>query len=179
MSNFHLTLMHREALRRLEDGRLLAGRGDSAYLLTLLGFELLLKLVHEVVVGHRTSHRHKYDLIFLDLPEGVQKEILDRAGSRIGPSALNTVAADIFKEWGENFISLRYPYEKYEGLTEEEYLHLGDQWVEAGAPLEEAQFRYFPQELFGVVEGLKQITDEMAHNSFQQRPIGAAKFSSS
>lgn len=170
MSNFHLTLMHREALRRLDDANVLAGRGDSAHLLSLLGFELLLKLVHEVTVGKQTFHRHKYDLIFQDLPAETQKEILKRAGNRIGPSDLNIAAPDIFKEWGENFISLRYPYEKYKGLTEQEYIRLGDQWVEAGAPLEEAQFRYYPEELFGIVEGLKQMADEMANNSFQRYP---------
>ena len=176
MSNFHLTLMHREALRRLEDAKVLAGRGDSAHLLSLLDFELLLKLVYEVTVGKKTLHGHKYQLIFRDLAAETQKEILERAGNRIGPSALNTAASDIFKEWGENFISLRYPYEKYEGLTEEEYLRLSDQWVEAGAPLEEAQFRYFPEELFGMVEGLKQIADEMANNSFQRTAFGGPEF---
>lgn len=172
MPNFHLTLMHREALRRLDDAKVLAGRGDSAHLLSLLGFELLLKLVHEVIVGQKTPHGHKYHLIFCDLPAETQKEILERAGNRIGPSALNTAASDILKEWGENFISLRYPYEKYEGLTEDEYLSLGAQWVEAGAPLNGAQFRYFPEELFGIVEGLKQMAAEMANNSFQRAPIG-------
>jgi len=175
MSNFHLTLMHREALRRLEDAKLLAGRGDSAHLLSLLGFELLLKLVHEVTVGKKTSHGHKYHLIFRDLPAETQKEILERAGNRIGPSALNNTGADIFKEWGDNFISLRYPYEKYEGLTEEEYLRLGDKWIKAGAPIEGAQFRFFPEELFGIVEGLKQMAEEMANNSFQRMPIGDAQ----
>lgn len=49
---------------------------------------------------------------------------------------------------GENLVNLRYPYEKYEGLTEKEYLALGEDWVKAGASLEEAHFRYFPEELF-------------------------------
>lgn len=175
MSNFHLKLMHREALRRLEDAQALGGRGDSAHLLSLLGLELLLKLVHEVVVSKKTFHGHKYQLIFCDLPAETQREILARAGNRIGPSALNTGASDILKEWGENFISLRYPYEKYEGLTEEEYHLLGEEWIESGAPIEEAMFRYFPEELFGMLEALKQMADEMASNSFQRMPIGAAK----
>jgi HEPN domain-containing protein len=167
MSNFYLTLMHREALRRLEDAQLLAGRGDSAHLLSLLGMELLLKLVHEVAVGRKTSHGHKYELIFRDLPDETKNEIIQRAGNRIGPSELNTAAPDILKKWGENFITLRYPYEKYEGLTEEEYHRLGAEWIEAGAPVEKALFRYFPKELFGMVDALKQMADEMASNSFQ------------
>lgn len=165
--------MHREALRRLEDAKVLAGRGDSAHLLSLLGFELLLKLVHEATLGKKTLHRHKYHLIFRDLSTETQKEILEKARERIGISGLNNVASDIFKEWGENFINLRYPYEKYEGLTEEEYLSKGSKWVDAGATLESAHFRYFPEELFGMVEALKQMTDDMASNSFQRTPSGA------
>ena len=157
---------------------MLAGRGDSAHLLSLLGLELLLKLVHEVSAGKKTPHGHKYHLIFRDLPANTQTEILERAGNRIGPSALNTAAADIFKEWGTNFISLRYPYERYEGLTEEEYHQLGDDWVASGAPVEEAFFRYFPQELFGIVDALKNMANEMANNSFQRTPTDAAELQS-
>ena len=169
MTDFYLTLMHREAIRRLEDAEFLRNRGDSAHLLSLLGLELLLKLVHEVVVGKKTSHRHQYHLIFHDLPLETQKEILERAHDRIGPSALDTNTSVILKEWGNNFISLRYPYEKYEGLTEAEYHQKSEDWIQAGAPLEEATFRYFPEELFGIIEALKQMTNEMANNSFQRK----------
>lgn len=154
---------------------MLAGRGDSAHLLSLLGLELLLKLVHEVSTGKKTFHGHKYDLIFRDLPVETQTEILERAGNRIGTSALNNAAADILKEWGENFISLRYPYEKYEGFTEEEYQKLGDDWIAAGAPVDKAYFRYFPEELFGMVDALKKMAEEMANNSFQRMPIGGVE----
>jgi hypothetical protein len=41
--------------------------------------------------------------------------------------------------------------------------------------LEEATFRYFPEELFGLIEALKQMSGEMASNSFQRTPNGAAK----
>lgn len=167
--------MYREALRRLEDAQVLAGRGDSAHLLSLLGFELLLKLVHEVSTGKKTSHGHRYHLIFSDLPKATQTEILERAGNRIGSSALNTSAVDVLKEWGTNFISLRYPYERYEGVSEEEYRKLGSEWVEAGAPLEEASFRYFPEELFGMIDALRNIAFEMTNNSFKQTSTGPAE----
>ena len=175
MASFHLTLMHREALRRLEDAKLLARRSDSAHLLSLLGFELLLKLIHEIALGQKTKHGHKYELIFSDLPAETQEAILKEARTRIGLSALNSAPLDVLKEWGGNFIDLRYPYEKYEGLTEQEYLRLGDRWVAAGAPLEEAQLRYYPEELFAMVETLRQVADDMANNLFQRTPIGAAE----
>lgn len=168
--SFHLTLMHREALRRLDDGEALSGRGDSAHLLCLLGFELLLKLVHEVTLGKETLHGHKYDLIFCDLPAEIQEEILVNSRARIGHSSLSTNPLDVLKEWGQNFIALRYPYEKYKGLTEEEYLSMGQRWLEADAPLEGAQFRYYPEELFAMLEVLKKMSNDMAKNSFRRMP---------
>lgn len=171
---FHFTLMHRDALRFLEDAKLLANRGDSAHLLVLLGFELLLKLVHEVTLGRKTKHLHKYQLIFSDLPPATQEEILKVARTRIGPSNLNSAPLDIFTDWGKNFIDLRYCYEKYEGLSEEEYLNLGKAWEESGAKPEEATFRYHPEELFAMVESLKQMAQNLANNSFKPTPNGAA-----
>ena len=175
MAFFHLTLMHREALRRLEDAAALAGRGDSAHLLSLLGFELLLKLVHEVVLGRKTTRGHKYQEVFSDLPSEIQQILLTVARTRIGPSALNSDPTAVLEQWGKNFIDLRYPYEKYEGLTEAEYERLGRDWIEAGAPLDKARFRFYPEELFGMVESLKQMAEQMANNSFQRTPIGAAE----
>ena len=166
MSNFHLVLMHREALRRLADAKVLSDRGDSAHLLCLIGLELLLKLIHEVTLRRKTTHGHKYELIFRDLPIEIQEEIIKRAGARIGPSALNSGALKILREWGKNFVNLRYPYEKYEGLTEKEYSALGEDWLKAGASLEEAHFRYFPEELFGMVDALKGMAEDMAKNSY-------------
>ncbi len=167
--------MHREALRRLDDAKVLAGRGDSAHLLSLLGLELLLKLIHEVTLERKTTHRHKYESIFSDLPTEIQETILKIARTRIGPSVLNSDPLKVLEEWGKNFIGLRYPYEKYEGLTEAEYSRLGEKWVEAGGLLDEAQFRFYPEELFAMVEALKQMAGDMASNSFQRIPIGAAE----
>lgn len=172
MPSFHLTLMHREAIRRLDDAKQLIGHGDSAHLLSLLGFELLLKLVHEVTLERKSEHGHRYDLIFSDLPTEVKDQILKAGRARIGISALTSKPMTVFKEWGNNFIQLRYPYEKYEGLTEEEYLRQGAEWVAAGAPLEEAQFRYYPEELYAMLEALREMTDEMAKNSFRRTTMG-------
>ncbi|SPA02789.1 hypothetical protein CBM2626_B30107 [Cupriavidus taiwanensis] len=37
-----------------------------------------------------------------------------------------------------NFVSLRYPYERYDKLSESEYHAFGRDWVESGASLEDA-----------------------------------------
>lgn len=130
--------MHREALQRLTDAEVLHrasaidAPSDSVHLLQLLGLELLLKLVHQVVLQEKSKHRHAYEQIFQALPAQLQSRLLKLAGDRIGPSALSRNAISVLKEWGKNFIDLRYPYERYESLTEDQYAALGKQWVEKG-----------------------------------------------
>ena len=43
------------------------------------------------------------------------------------------------------------------GMSEEEYSRRGPEWVSRGAELEEADFRFHPEALFGMVESLKSI----------------------
>lgn len=163
--------MHREALRRFEDARILAASNanafsDSAHLLSLLGFELLLKLVYEVTLSSR-AHGDNYHELFAALPGGLQQSLLDAATERIGPSSLGTDVAKILQEWAKNFVDLRYPYEKYEGMTEIQYRQLGEEWVVRDGPLEDATFRYYPEELDGMVHALRSLADDMANHAFQ------------
>lgn len=169
--------MHREALQRLTDAEVLHrasaidAPSDSVHLLQLLGLELLLKLVHQVVLQEKSKHRHAYEQIFQALPAQLQSRLLKLAGDRIGPSALSRDAISVLKEWGKNFIDLRYPYERYESLTEDQYAALGKQWVEKGGAIEEAIFRYHPEELFGMLYALRLVAEEMANQSFQPTVI--------
>lgn len=116
--------MRREAEQRLADADRLDAtasaddRSDSAHLLRLLVLGLLLKVVHIVTVGRPSRSGQKYDAIFLALPETIQKQLLALAGERIGPSALGNNHLAVLAEWGSNFVSLRYPYERYENLTD-------------------------------------------------------------
>lgn len=171
MSTLRQRLMLREALQRLDDARALATSNtlgpfsNSSHLLSLLGFELLLKLVYETVLGDRAPGHHRYHEIFDKLPEAVQTDILVSARDRIGPSSLNNDVQAVLKEWGSNFIALRYPYEKYEGKTEAEYRNLGEEWVAQGAPLEDALFRFHPEELFGMLYALRAVAERMANSS--------------
>ena len=111
--------MHRKALQRLTDAEVLHSvnaidaPSDSVHLLQLLGLELLLKLVHEVVLKKKSAHRHAYEKIFQALPVQLQNRLLTLAGKRIGPSSLSRDAISVLKEWGKNFIDLRYLYERY------------------------------------------------------------------
>lgn len=137
MSTLRLRLMHREALQRLDDADLLhrasgpEGGSNSVHL-------------HEVAVKKRASRGHAYEAILGALPTDLRNRLLKIAGERIGPSSLSTDALAILKEWGKNFVSLRYPYERYESLSEVQQAALGPQWLVNGGRLEDATFRYYP-----------------------------------
>ena len=91
------------------------------------------------------------------LPSSEQTDILRIAGERIGPSALATDHEVVLAELGSNFVKLRYPHEKYGHLTQEEYAQVGSIWIEAGAQLATADYRYYPEELLGLTFALRQV----------------------
>lgn len=153
-------LMIREAEKRLEAARLLKAAddtSDSAHLLELLAFELILKLLVVEHTGKAAPWHHRYAEVFDLLPDEIQQNILQLAGERVGPSALSGEPNRVLKDLGSNFIGLRYPFQKYEGLSEHQYTELGEKWVNAGAPNAGAVFRYHPEELFGLIHAVKQV----------------------
>lgn len=175
MNQLRLRLIYQEALRRLRDAdtlsdsTLLSEQSDSPYLLRLLGLELLLKLVHEIVLLE-PGLGHKYAELFNKLPSDLQERLLSLAGERVGPSALASKHVYVLQEWGKNFIALRYPWERYPDMSEEEYSRVGKTWVEKGAPLDEATFRYFPEELVGFLAALRIVANELVEGSANPVP---------
>ncbi len=152
--------MLQETESRLEAARVLrrsSDPSDSAYLLELLGFELLLKLLLEEHTGQPAPWHHRYEQLFALLPLPIQEQVLQLAGERIGPSGLSTEPSAVLKDLGDNFAALRYPYQKYAGLSEQQYSQLGARWVAAGSPTSAATFRYHPEELFGLIWAAKQV----------------------
>src|ERR1700758_3860284 len=123
--------MRRESERRLAAAKLLKDAGDdtdSPYLLELLAFELLLKLLVEITTQSPAPTHHSYEKIFVTLPDHVQADILRLAGERIGPSALKADHLGVLRDLGSNFVKLRYPYEKYSHMSEAEYDEVGAKW---------------------------------------------------
>ena len=154
-------LMLRESEKRFSSAELLRASGDdsdSAYLLRLIGFELLLKVVVERST-HAAVRGHLYVNLFNQLSLQEQSDILSAAGERIGPSALSTNHLDVLADLGSNFVKLRYPYETYGHITEQEYAQIGDSWAAAGARTAEADFRYHPEELLGLTFALQQVAN--------------------
>lgn len=161
MGTLRHKLMHRESEKRLAAAQLLQTSGDdsdSAYLLRLIAFELLLKLVVERSTNI-AAHGHIYQDLFKLLPPDRQAEILRIAGERIGPSALASDHTGVLTELASNFVKLRYPYEKYSHMTTSEYAEVGAKWIAAGANTADADYRYHPEELFGLTFALQQIAN--------------------
>ncbi len=157
--------MFEEAERLFSDAELLARAvpigpsTNSAHLLSLLGFELLLKLVYELTNEERAPQHHKYKVLFANLPPAVRREIEAKARIRVGPSAFEFELDSILEDWTTNFVALRYPYERYSSMSEDEYKCHGANWVARGAKLEEADYRLHPEALFGMVESLKLVVE--------------------
>lgn len=160
MDSFRRDLMLRESDSRLQSADLLRSSGDdsdSAYLLRLLGFELLLKVIFEESIGAPAPRHHRYGEIFALLPQDIQANLVRLAGERIGPSALASDPIQVLTELGSNFIGLRYPYDKYARMSAAEYAQAGSNWAAAGAELQSAVFRYHPEELVGLTYGAQQF----------------------
>ena len=110
-----IRLLAKEAAKRSADSAILsstiAGAGsDSAYLLELLAFELLLKATLQIN-GVKPPTIHSYSKLFALLPSGVRSRLRDTAASRAGPEVDFSNFDDLLDTWGKNFIGLRYPYE--------------------------------------------------------------------
>jgi len=153
-------LILRESASRLQAADALRRAGDasdSAYILRLLAFELLLKVLVEDRTGEPAPKHHRYAELFGKLLAETQTNLIQLAGERIGPSALAQDHLDVLEELGRNFIELRYPYDKYVGLSREQYVAAGDNWAVGGAKLGEATFRYHPEELLGLTHAAQQL----------------------
>ena len=159
MSIVRHDLMRQEIDKRLRAAQLLRAASDdsdSAYLLELIAFELLLKLTVKEATQVE-ARGHLYDERFNLLPAQMQSELLRIAGERIGPSELSSNHTGVLKDFGSNFVKLRYPYEKYSHMTVSEYADVGVKWVANGAVTADADYRYHPEELLGLTFALQQV----------------------
>lgn len=154
----------------LADARILETKveatSDAAYLLQLTAFEILLKAVlrgHGAVV----EPHHGYSAHIENLPAIVRARLWETAADRMGSYADFSNPGALLSTWSTNFSKLRYSYEAYDGKTTEEVRALGEAWLARGAKIEEATFRYHPEELTGVLFALKAELDTVFGDSRQ------------
>ncbi|RLW59979.1 MAG: hypothetical protein B6D75_08270 [gamma proteobacterium symbiont of Stewartia floridana] len=165
MDSDHIKRMYSEAKSRTNDADILSesirAESDSASLLRILGFEILLKAAI-FTCNLKPKNTHKYYKLWLALPGYAQKQILQKAKERM-PG--HTDFSDIEKllNWYQYiFENARYFYELYEGYSLEEQHEIGEFWQEIGAPIEEADVQYFPNELECLIYGVSTYIENKA-----------------
>jgi HEPN domain-containing protein len=167
MKNLQTKLMFDQAKDILFDANILkqsfATKSDSAYLMTLLSFELFIKCLLQIQFG-KIFKTHDYKELFHKLPDNIQQEIIDFAELQMTTMANFSNLDLLLDTWSSNFIKLRYPYESYKGLSEQEYNNLGEKWLKNGAKNEDATFDYFPNELRGLIYALQHTIKEKLIN---------------
>jgi len=152
-----LIRMRDHAQRYLADASFLQQRlvaeSDGASLLQLIAFEILLKAVLRAHEGTPTRD-HKYTQLFDGLTADIQGRVLAAARARFGPHADFSDLPRLLSTWSSNFVDLRYAYEAYDGMEQEEVAKRSAEWMAAGASIEEADFKYYPMELRALTEAL-------------------------
>lgn len=172
MDTLQIKLMYKEAIGRLHDAEILSKNinreSDSDYLLQLLTFELLLKAVALIHTG-RFKEDHNFQQLFESLPGSVRDQLMARATHWSEKSLTKRELQELLVLYSNNFVRLRYPFESYKKMNESEYLDYGKLWVELGAPVEEAEFQYYPEELYGLVKALQEEVERcLANNEFNR-----------
>ena len=177
MNTLRIKLMHGEAMSRLHDAGILSKNitraSDSNYLLDLLAFELLLKATALMHTG-RYDESHNYQQLFESLPFGVRDQLMASATCWSQKPLNKSGLQKLLVLFRNNFVRLRYPFEAYKNMNESEYLEYGKLWVELGAPIEEAEFRYYPEELYGLIKALQEEVEKHLANNASNRTLGPA-----
>lgn len=149
--------MRDHAQRYLADAsalqQMLVAESDGASLLQLIACEILLKAT---LLAHRgtSTHDHRYTQLFNGLPQAARDRILAAARARFGPHADFSDLPGLSSTCSSNFVALRYAYEVYEGMDQEEVDMHGREWPAAGGSIDSADFRYHPVELRALMEAL-------------------------
>lgn len=153
--------MYSEAMARIYDADILAqsldSQSDSAAIIRILGFEVLLKCAALLCLDQIPLAGHCYFQLWEKLPVEVHDEIMGVAlASMPGHSDLSQIKK-LLDAYEFVFKKGRYYYELYEGCTMENMRLAGEQWLANGAENEDAAVAYYPSELDCLIEGLSRF----------------------
>lgn len=134
---------------------------SSGHLLKLLAFEVLLKCVHFFDTNAAKLHgSHDYKLIWSKLSHGCRQAVIDAANQRFPGNGWTEKSMQACLEaWQNNFEQGRYEYEVHQDKSDAEIVRLGKAWEALGAPIDQADFAYYPAELNGMIEGLRAFVE--------------------
>jgi hypothetical protein len=148
------------------DAELLASFPESSFIggpvLDVLALEILLKCARLIEQGQRKTSQgsHNYRQIWNELSSNTQQDILARAAAR-APSTLSALSVDaLLEDWRRDFELARYPYDILRDETEEAIARRSTAWANKSGPLDEADFRFHPEELMTLRHGLKLWIEE-------------------
>lgn len=155
--------MRQQAEGLLEDaemlGRPLGSRSDGGYLLRLLALEILLKAVYRGASG-TVKKGHRYRDLVGGLPPATRARLLEEAAQRLAGEVTWESVGEVLETLSHNFVHLRYAYEEYEEMSDEELSQMEKKWLEEGATLEDATFVYYPEELMGLTHAALVVIGE-------------------
>ena len=161
----HIKRMYNEANNLINDSGILSHsldqKSDAASFLKILGFEILLKCTL-LINNQKPKKNHKYYKLWSGLPGNVQSKILQYAKSRMHDINDFSNLEKLLINYQFIFEKVRYFYEFYEGYTLDEQHELGKFWKDIGAPLDEADVRYYPDELECLIFGISEYIKEKA-----------------
>jgi hypothetical protein len=150
--------MFASALERLNDAEILSQNletaSDAPALLSILGFEILLKC-SLILSGASALKTHNYVKLWNALPDSARTEILNVANARMPGHADLSNIEKLLNWYQYIFEKVRYPYEMFEGYSFLEERELAELWVSLGAPTEEALIQYYPMELACLIAGVR------------------------
>ncbi|TRD22678.1 hypothetical protein [Palleronia caenipelagi] len=152
------------ALCYISGGQLLDSRvgdyGKASVMLSIFGFELLLKCVYVLEYNDLSKDGHNYWKIWNSLPESARKTLKSNAKSRFGSYADYSDMAKVLNDLEDAFTRSRYSYELDKTKTNVEINERARAWIERGAPADDAKFRFRPNERMGLVYALARYIQE-------------------
>ena len=119
--------------------------GMSQVVLSTIALEILFKAI---IVWHAQPlpRGHNFEKLWALIPSTARASILDKAQRRSSPHTDFSDLSRLFAAFKKSFISARYSYEEIVNSTEFEIEQRTTDWVDAGSPLENADFVFYPAE---------------------------------
>lgn len=154
---YSTALGYRSGEERISQG--MADCGHSAPILGILALEILLKAVR-LSLGVNSKKSHDLRKLWSSLDSRVQDDILCRAKKRYGNHANLEDIDRILDDLTKVFLKGRYDYEINQHLSDKEVEKKGADWLEADAPLGEADLCFWPLEKDALIIGAAQYLQE-------------------
>lgn len=93
------------------------------------------------------DYSHNYDAVYCTLSRELKEKLIGEAQQTSQIFDIKMRIESLLRWYKYNFVRLRYPFQNYENMAEEEYRQYSNLYKELGCPDGEAEFEYYPEEL--------------------------------